>query len=625
MRFAPGATVEGYRVDELLGRGGMGVIYRATQLALDRTIALKVVAPELAGTDAFRERFKREARLAAALDHPHVVPIYEAGEVDGELFLAMRFVDGRDLASVIRAERRLDPERAVRIVEQTASALDAAHARGLVHRDVKPANVLLEDRPTGEHAYLTDFGLVRALDEGERRLTGTGTFMGSADYVSPEQILGSPTDARSDGYALACVLYAALTGVPPFRRDTETATLTAQVREPPPAVSATRPELGGRFDGLLRRALSKVPGDRYPTCGALAAAARSALREHPAIATAPAPTGTDADETIVLGPSATGPVARTEPTGAGPTVDPGVGDRPADAAPSPPDPAASPDPAPLADPAALDVDATIRTSTAGGVDGPQPDDDADRTRIDLVVPPGGPVAPAGPPAVDHAGAAAAAAVPTPPRAAVPTRPPAHDATPVRPVRTAPPPPPSSGGAGGAGGGRRRPRWVLPAVGVVAVAAAIGGGLYAGGVIGGGTTTTVVVMPPEPDGRARDGEYIGQTTAGQTLRFTVVEGEMRAGSTRARFTCTDTTTGARSEADQDLSVDPGTRARLDDDGRFEDRTSLPAQRSLFSGQVAPDGSAQGVIVSEYTTDGATATPDGGTHCTTGELRWTARRE
>ncbi|MGE4426559.1 MAG: serine/threonine-protein kinase [Solirubrobacteraceae bacterium] len=566
MPFTPGATVEGYRVDEQLGRGGMGVIYRATQITLDRTVALKVVAPELAGTEAFRERFKREARLAAQLDHPHVVPIYEAGETGGELFLAMRFVDGHDLATVIRTERRLDPTRAVRIIEQTASALDAAHARGLVHRDVKPANVLLEGRPTGEHAYLTDFGLVRAMDEEERRLTGTGTFMGSADYVPPEQILGGSTDARSDGYALTCVLYAALTGTPPFRRDNETATLTAQVREPPPNASEARPDLGTRFDALFRRGLAKVPEDRFGSAGELAAAARSALREHPAM---PATSVGEDDETIIIRSAVPAPAPGTAPrAGTAPPAGAAVGH------------AAAPDDGALADP------------------------DDERTRVDLIPgrPPGAvqPVAPS----------------PAPERGT--------DPTPVRPVRTVAPPaapprpvdgPPPDGSTG------RRPRRLVPVIGLIVLIAAVVGGLYAGGVIGGGTTTTVVVVPAlEPDG-----EYTGTTSAGQTLRFSIVDGEMRAGSARARFTCVDGTTGARRETDQDLRVDEGTRAPVDDQGRFEDRTAEPAQRGVFSGQISADGTARGTLVSEYDTDSSGAAVAGGsTLCSTGELQWEARR-
>jgi ABC-type branched-subunit amino acid transport system substrate-binding protein/streptogramin lyase/predicted Ser/Thr protein kinase len=268
--LGPGSTFAGYRVESLLGRGGMGVLYRATDLSLDRPVALKLIAPELAEDERFRSRFLKEPRLAAALDHPHVVPIYEAGEHEGQLFLAMRYVEGSDLKSVLEHEGKLAPERALAVLAQVADALDAAHRRGLVHRDVKPANVLLdEDR----HAYLTDFGVSKQLGGLS---TDTGRVVGTLDYLAPEQIRGEKVDGRADCYALACVLYECLDGAPPFRHETEAQTLWAHMQEPPPGVPGY-PEL----DPVLRRGLDKEKEGRYASCGELVAAASSALGFEP--------------------------------------------------------------------------------------------------------------------------------------------------------------------------------------------------------------------------------------------------------------------------------------------------------------------------------------------------------
>jgi ABC-type branched-subunit amino acid transport system substrate-binding protein len=264
--FTPGTTFAGYRVDSLVGRGGMGVVYRATDLSLDRPVALKLVAPELAEDEHFRARFLREPRLAASLDHPNVIPIYEAGERDGQLYLAMRFVEGSDLKSVLEREGRLAPERALDILGQVAGALDAAHRRALVHRDVKPANVLVD----GEgHVYLTDFGITKQLG-GES--TDTGRIVGTLDYLAPEQIRGDPVDGRTDVYALGCLLYECLSGAPPYRRATEAETLWAHMQEEPPPLKGH-----AALDPVLRKALAKNPEDRYTTCAELIDAARGGL------------------------------------------------------------------------------------------------------------------------------------------------------------------------------------------------------------------------------------------------------------------------------------------------------------------------------------------------------------
>ena len=264
--IGPGTTFGRYRVEGLIGRGGMGVVYRATDESLDRPVALKLIAPELAQDDHFRRRFLKEPRLAASLDHPNVIPIYEAGERDGQLYLAMRYVQGSDLGSLLERERTLAPERALRILAQVAGALDAAHRRGLVHRDVKPANILLDE---DEHAYLTDFGISKQAGGAS---TDTGQAVGTLDYLAPEQIRGEPVDGRSDGYALACVLYECLSGAPPFRRQTQAETLWAHLHEPPPSLPGA-PAL----DPVLCTALAKEKDERYATGAELVDAARSAL------------------------------------------------------------------------------------------------------------------------------------------------------------------------------------------------------------------------------------------------------------------------------------------------------------------------------------------------------------
>ncbi len=265
-----GARIAGCRIDAVAGRGGMGIVYRATQLSLGRPVALKLIAPQHAADPGFRERFERESRLAAAIDHPNVIPVYEAGEEDGRLYLVMRWVAGTDLHRLLRDAGRLEPVRAASIVAQVAGALDAAHAAGLVHRDVKPANVLL----TGEHAYLADFGLTRIVGS-DSRMTTTGQWLGTVDYMAPEQFERQGLDARADVYALGCVLFAALTGGPPFARETVPATMLAHLHDEPPRPSAAR-GVPKAFDRVLTRALAKAPDDRYPSAGDLGRAAHAA-------------------------------------------------------------------------------------------------------------------------------------------------------------------------------------------------------------------------------------------------------------------------------------------------------------------------------------------------------------
>ena len=268
------STFAGCRIEAVAGRGGMGVVYRATQLGLDRAVALKLVAPERAADANFRARFEREARVAAAIEHPNVIPVYGAGEEDGRLYLLMRWVPGTDLHALIRRSGRLDHVHAAAIVAQVAAGLDAAHAVGLVHRDVKPANVLLGGEDGSGHVYLSDFGLT--LDPStDARVTDSGEWFGTVDFMAPEQFEGDLPDARTDVYALGCVLNAALTGEPPFPRASVPGTILAHLNDPPPRPSATA-GVPQAFDAVVARALAKRPHDRYRSAGELAKAALAA-------------------------------------------------------------------------------------------------------------------------------------------------------------------------------------------------------------------------------------------------------------------------------------------------------------------------------------------------------------
>jgi serine/threonine-protein kinase len=287
-----GSELAGYRIETAIGRGGMGVVYRAEQIRLGRKVALKLLAPELAENAGFRARFEHESRLAAALDHPNIVPLYEAGEADGLLFISMRYVEGTDLRALLNRDGRIEPRRALDIAAQVAGALDAAHGRGLVHRDVKPGNILIAPGAAAgapEHCYLTDFGLTKDTSSPVE-LTATGTFVGTIDYIAPEQIEGSPPDGRGDQYALACVLFECLTGHPPFVRDQEIVVMWAHLQDEPPAVTADRPDLPQALDAVVARAMAKAPAERFPSCTAMVDAARAALDPSTADATAtPAP------------------------------------------------------------------------------------------------------------------------------------------------------------------------------------------------------------------------------------------------------------------------------------------------------------------------------------------------
>jgi DNA-binding beta-propeller fold protein YncE len=268
-----GTDFVGYRIEELIGHGGMGVVYRAYDLRLKRPVALKLIAPELALDERFHSRFARETELAMSLEHPNVVPVYDAGDVDGRFYLAMRLVDGADLGALLRSEGALDPARALVICGQVANALDAAHAKDLVHRDVKPSNVLLD---ASEHVYMADFGLTRRLEE-QGAQPGDGRSVGTPAYLAPEQIEAGRVDGRADVYSLGCLLYECLTGEPPFSQGSRLAMAWAHLEEEPPSASARNSDLPGRVDAVIRKAMAKAPDDRYPTCSALIAAAEEAL------------------------------------------------------------------------------------------------------------------------------------------------------------------------------------------------------------------------------------------------------------------------------------------------------------------------------------------------------------
>ncbi|KOU95332.1 serine/threonine-protein kinase [Streptomyces sp. XY533] len=278
-----GQQIAGYRIERMIGRGGMAVVYCAKDLRLDRTVAIKLIAPERARDDTFRRRFTHESRVAASIEHPHIVPIFEAGETDGVLYIAMRYVPGLDLRGLLDREGPLPVPTALRIAAQVASALDAAHDHDLVHRDVKPGNILVAagtDRDHPEHIYLTDFGLTKK-SLSLSGFTTAGEFVGTLDYMAPEQISGRPVDGRCDLYSLACVVYETLAGGPPFVREEDAALLWAHQYDAPPPLTERRPDVAPAADEVLAKALAKVPEDRYGSCLEFVAALRDATENGP--------------------------------------------------------------------------------------------------------------------------------------------------------------------------------------------------------------------------------------------------------------------------------------------------------------------------------------------------------
>jgi hypothetical protein len=332
IELSAGDRFAGYRIEQRLGRGGMGILYLALEPGLERRVALKLIAPEAAADEVFAQRFAEESRIAASIEHPNVVPIYAAGEEGGVPFIAMRYVSGADLARRLAREGRLEPAVAATLIAQIGDGLDAIHAAGLVHRDVKPANVLLGGGEGVEHAYITDFGVARNVAT-ESGLTQTGRFVGTLDYVAPEQISGGAVDARADVYALGCLLFKLLTGEVPFPKESEAARLFAHLNDPPPAPSLYVPEVTMALDDVVIRAMSKAPDERYPSAGDLGRAAQAALRGESAavpertVATGAAATRTTetiaAEETAATEPAKTEAAARsagaTKPAGSRPS------------------------------------------------------------------------------------------------------------------------------------------------------------------------------------------------------------------------------------------------------------------------------------------------------------------
>lgn len=273
--LSPGSTIAGYEVEAVVGSGGIGVLYRARQVRLDRPVALKLVEADAAREPVVRERLRREARTVAALDHPNIVPLYEAGEEDGTVYIVTRWVDGTELGTLIRRDGPLEPGRAARIAAQIASALEVAHEKGLIHRDIKPSNAILTSE---DHVYLTDFGLTKRA-ESASGFTAAGQMLGTIDYVAPEQIEGGESDARGDVYGLACVLFETLTGAPPFAgAGGGMAKMWAHLNAEPPSVREQRPDVPQALDEVIRRGLAKRPDDR-PSAEAFGAAVLKAVGE----------------------------------------------------------------------------------------------------------------------------------------------------------------------------------------------------------------------------------------------------------------------------------------------------------------------------------------------------------
>jgi hypothetical protein len=290
-----GTEFAGYRIEGLLARGGMGVVYRAEHPRLGATIALKVMDPELALDEAYRERFVREARAAARIRHPNIIPIYDAGEWNGDLYMAMRYIEGDELKSLIRQNGALSAQQTYVIGLQIASALDAAHRNGLIHRDVKPGNILVEPGPDPDSepiAYLADLGLTKQVDS-QSGVTGSGELLGTIDYIAPEQISGSQVDGRADIYSLACVLFECLTGTVPYVRENQAAVLWAHLHDEVPRATAIDPALGGAVDAALARGMAKSPEDRFSTARELV----SALQAPPEVTT---PVGRNGSETRAM-------------------------------------------------------------------------------------------------------------------------------------------------------------------------------------------------------------------------------------------------------------------------------------------------------------------------------------
>src|SRR3954451_9239655 len=351
MEISAGTEIGGYRIVNLLGQGGMGVVYLADNLRNGQRVALKLLTPDLARSSGFRERFSREANYASSLRHPNVLEVYDAGEQDGVLYIAMQYVEGEDLKALLSREGRLDGRRTVGILGQVASAVDAAPSTGLMHRDIKPGSVMIAAGQP-EHCFLTDFGLSKSPSADAIALTAQGEVVGTIDYTAPELVLGKDADSRLDVYSLGCLFYECLAGQPPFPKERDVEVLYAHIQDPPPRVSAVRPDLPPALDDVIVKAMAKKPEDRFPTCSAFIDAARTIVGEP-----APAP-----------GPPPPPPVGVPVPPAAagGPPPPP----PPPGPAPPLPDPPAPPAPEPVAPapaaPVAADAPTNAPPPTGGG-------------------------------------------------------------------------------------------------------------------------------------------------------------------------------------------------------------------------------------------------------------------
>jgi len=562
-----GSVFAGYRIDRVIGRGGMGVVYLATQVALDRLVALKIVAPELGTEATFRERFARELKFVASVDHPNVIPVYDARSEDGVLFIAMRYVEGTDLRELLLAEGRLEPARAVETVDQVAQALDAVHDLGVVHRDVKPANVLIGRRRGSDHVYLTDFGLSKHTTSG-LGMTAPGQWVGTVDYVPPEQILGQTLDQRTDVYALGCMLFEVLTGRVPYAKEGDAAKLWAHMHDDPPKLADAGVSLPQGLDDVLARAMAKRPEDRWSSAGDLAQAARDALEQaSPTVLGGVFPED-DEDTTRVSprpGPATSAPSAGNGLAGSGPGTRPPSGDFPTEVrdpsehgtrSPSEPDwrrpsevrePAETGDATRITGPSQVDrpapsepdwrrpseVRESAETGDATRITGPsqvdrpapsepdwrqpsevrEPPDTADSTRIT------GPSEVHQPPPASGAGATGAGA------GAAATGASAGGAS----VGTPGPPPAAPPAAGEAKPWWRRTPVVLGLIAVVVVAAAVplllGGG---GGSGGGDLSTSTVAVGRAPAQLAADGDAVWVVNSGDDT-ITKIDNAGKAGS------------------------------------------------------------------------------------------------
>src|SRR3954464_9720932 len=332
MEISAGTEIGGYRIVNLLGQGGMGVVYLADNVHNGQRVALKLLTPDLARSSGFRARFSRRASYAGSLRHPNVLEVYDAGEQDGVLYIAMQYVEGEDLKALLSREGRLDARRAVGILGQVASALDAAHSTGVLHRDIKPGNVMIAAGQP-EHCYLTDFGLSKNPSADSIALTAQGEFVGTIDYTAPELVLGKDADSRLDVYPPASLFYEALVAPPPFPKERDVEVLYAHIQDPPPRVSAARPDLPPALDDVVAKAMAKKPDDRFPTCSAFIDAARLIVGEPPSAPPPPPPPPPG----VPVPPAAAAAPPPPPPPPPGP---PPLPDPPAPPAPPPPPPGA---------------------------------------------------------------------------------------------------------------------------------------------------------------------------------------------------------------------------------------------------------------------------------------------